>query len=130
MPKAAPKPCSHPGCGVLVHDGTSRCPKHPGKVWTKSPLATKRVTGRRLQALRAELFKSQPLCVECQRAGRVRVATQRDHVIPLAEGGADDESNVQPLCADCHEVKSKFESANGRRGGPTYRVGGSLKPKG
>ncbi len=99
-----------------MRDGTSRCPTHPEKVWAKSPTATKRVTGRRLQALRAQLFDACPLCVECQRLGRVRAATQRDHIKPLADGGVDDESNVQGLCDECHDIKSKLESAEGRRG--------------
>ena len=113
MPKAAPKPCGHPGCGVLVRDGTSRCPKHPAKVWAKAPTATKRVTGRRLQSMRAELFSNNPLCVECQRQGRVTLATQRDHIIPLGEGGADDEGNTQGLCQACHDIKSEAEKLRG-----------------
>jgi len=111
--KAAPKPCSHPGCGVLVRDGGSRCPKHPKEVWAKSSTATKRVTGRRLQTMRARLFQESPLCVECERHGWITLATQRDHIKPLAEGGLDDDSNVQALCEPCHEVKSKTESKRG-----------------
>lgn len=114
MAKAAPKPCGHPGCGVLVRDGTSRCPKHPNEAWAKKPTATKRVTGRRLQAMRADLFSRHPLCVECQRLGRVTLATQRDHIKPLAEGGADDADNVQGLCEPCHDAKSQTESIRGR----------------
>ena len=93
--KSAPKPCNKPGCGVLVRDGSARCDKHKPEAWTKKPTATKRITGRKLQAMRAELFTSKPLCAECERQGRVRLATQRDHIKPLAEGGADDGDNVQ-----------------------------------
>lgn len=114
MPKAAPKPCSQPGCGVLVRDGSGRCPKHPKEVWAKPANATKRVTGRRLQSMRAKLFESNPLCVECERQGRITLATQRDHIKPLAEGGLDDDSNVQGLCEACHDAKSKAESHRGR----------------
>ena len=113
MPSAAPKPCGHPGCGVLVRDGTSRCPKHPKAQWAKSVTATKRVTGRRLQSMRAALFTRCPLCVSCQEQGRTTLATQRDHIIPLAEGGTDDDGNPLALCHACHEVKSKAESARG-----------------
>ena len=107
--KSAPKPCNKPGCGVLVRDGTARCDKHKPEAWTKKPTATKRITGRKLQAMRAELFTSKPLCAECERQGRLRLATQRDHIKPLAEGGADDGDNVQGLCFDCHEAKSLQE---------------------
>lgn len=65
--------------------------------------------------MRAALFTSNPLCVECERLGRVTLATQRDHIKPLAEGGTDDDSNVQGLCHDCHEGKSLAEALRGRR---------------
>lgn len=115
MPQAAPKPCTAPGCGVLVRDGTSRCSKHQREAWGKKPTATKRITGRKLQALRESLFRRQPLCVECERQGKVVLATQRDHIVSLGEGGADDDDNVQGLCGPCHEAKSKGEAARARR---------------
>lgn len=122
MPAAAPRPCSHPGCSVLVRDGSGRCAKHPKAAWAKKPDATKRITGRKLQRMRAELFTRSPLCVECERNGRVTLATQRDHITPLAEGGEDTDDNTQALCFDCHEAKSKAESARGiRRAWNNYR---------
>ncbi len=122
MATAAPRPCSHPGCGVLVRDGTSRCQKHPAKVWAKKPTAAKRITGRRLQQLRKELFEREPLCRPCYKECRVVVATMRDHITPLEEGGQDVESNVQPICAECHDAKSKAERARGvRRAWNNYR---------
>lgn len=115
MPYAAPKPCGHAGCGVLVRGGGSRCSKHAHEAWVKRPEATKRVTGRRLQRMRNELFTADPLCAECQRAGRVTLASLRDHIKPLAEGGLDELSNTQGLCTDCHDAKTAAESLRGRR---------------
>lgn len=114
MPTAAPRPCSHTGCHALAV-ASGRCDDHQREVWRKKPQATKRITGRRLQAMRADLFRRKPLCVECQRLGRVTLATQRDHIMPLAEGGLDDSDNEQGLCEPCHEVKSLAESLRGRR---------------
>lgn len=65
--------------------------------------------------MRAALFERDPLCARCKSLGLVVLATQRDHIKPLAEGGADDESNEQGLCFDCHEAKSLAESLRGRR---------------
>ncbi len=122
MPIAAPRPCTHPGCGVLVRDGSGRCAKHPKPQWAKPATATKRITGRKLQAMRADLFARDPLCAECKQQGRVTLATQRDHIKPLAECGADTDDNVQGLCAPCHDEKSKAESARGvRRAWGNYR---------
>ncbi|WP_082552255.1 HNH endonuclease [Massilia sp. Root351] len=114
MPVSAPRPCSFPTCHVLVRGGSGRCIKHPREQWQKQVTATPRITGRRLQAMRASLFQRYPLCAECERQGRVTAATQRDHVVPLAEGGADDHTNEQGLCDPCHEAKSLTESARGR----------------
>ncbi|MBF9263925.1 HNH endonuclease [Paracidovorax cattleyae] len=115
MPIAAPRPCTHPGCGRLVHDGSGRCDKHPKPAWTKRPDAVKRVTGRRLQRMRAELFARDPLCAECRRLGLVVLATQRDHIVPLEEGGADEVTNTQGLCDEHHDAKSKAERERGAR---------------
>lgn len=114
MPVSAPRPCNQPGCGVLVHGGSLRCDAHKSVQWTKKPTATKRITGRKLQRMRADLFARAPLCAECQRHGRVSLATQRDHIKPLSEGGTDTQDNEQGLCAECHDAKSADESMRGR----------------
>ena len=115
MSISAPKPCTHPGCGVLVRDGSGRCTKHPKPAWAKPVQATKRITGRRLQQLRAELFRRAPMCAECERQGRITLASQRDHIKPLTEGGTDTEDNVQGLCETCHDAKSLQERLQGQR---------------
>jgi len=76
---------------------------------------TQRMTGSGLQRERSRLFAAQPLCVECERQGFVTLATQRDHVVPLADGGADAPENTQALCDACHKVKSAREQ-RGRYG--------------
>ncbi len=73
------------------------------------------MTGRRLQAARAALFQRCPLCVACEAKGIVTAATQRDHIIPVEEGGEDSDDNTQALCDDCHEDKSLQERLRGRR---------------
>lgn len=75
----------------------------------------KRTSGRKLQRQRAELFTREPLCRECSKAGRVTLAVIRDHIIPLAEDGSDDDDNVQPLCKSCSDAKTDAERARGVR---------------
>lgn len=36
---------------------------------------------------------------------------EAEHVIPLALGGADDESNLRPAHTDCHGKKTKADNA-------------------
>lgn len=53
-------------------------------------------------------------CVEC-----TRPATEVDHIVPRAEGGTDDLSNLRALCIGCHASKSEEERLRGlkRKGG-------------
>ncbi len=98
-----------------MRDGSGRCAKHPKPAWSKKIDAPKRITGRKLQRLRTELFTAKPLCAECERHGRVRLASERDHITPLYEGGADVADNVQGLCVECHEAKSLQERLRAQR---------------
>lgn len=46
----------------------------------------------------------------CQCCGVVTMELELDHIINVAQGGTDDESNLQSLCPECHKVKSQKES--------------------
>jgi 5-methylcytosine-specific restriction protein A len=70
---------------------------------------TKRIRGRQLQTLRRRLFLINPLCVLCERAGRLSVATDLDHIVALVNGGGNEEENLQGLCAACHVDKTAVD---------------------
>jgi 5-methylcytosine-specific restriction protein A len=116
MPSRAKKPCAQVGCAALVPGSVRHCNAHQREPWFKDEKAPKRITGRRLQKLRRELIARDPLCAECKKEGKVTLGTQRDHVLALAHGGRDDESNVQLLCDAHHDAKSKAERLRGRGG--------------
>ncbi len=44
---------------------------------------------------------------DCVKCGIFRKSLHRDHVVPKCKGGTDDESNIQWLCANCHEDKTR-----------------------
>jgi len=56
-----------------------------------------------------------PLCVHCEWEGRVTLGTVLDHIVPLSQGGKDDDSNLQTLCDSHHDAKSKREHAESNR---------------
>jgi 5-methylcytosine-specific restriction protein A len=29
-----------------------------------------------------------------------------DHIVPLTQGGSDEDSNIRCLCADCHQART------------------------
>jgi len=56
---------------------------------------------------RAGYIKRHPLCVKCEEVGVIMSANIIDHIQPIQDGGAKfDESNLQSLCASCHNKKS------------------------
>jgi 5-methylcytosine-specific restriction protein A len=107
---AVARPC--PRCGRL------NCQEHQATPWRSSGPAPPRVRGRQLQAMRARLFAAFPLCVICLLLGKTSPSTIRDHLVPLAEGGRDDETNEQALCQECSDAKTREESKRGVRRWP------------
>ena len=69
----------------------------------------KRTRGRTLQRLRERILRADPFCAACRAAGRVRPATDLDHIVPLFKGGTDDDANLQGLCAECHSEKTRAD---------------------
>jgi len=74
-----------------------------------------RTRGRRWMAIRAGVLSESPLCVACQRAGRIRIADEVDHILPLHKGGTDDTDNLQALCTECHADKTARDAGHARK---------------
>ncbi|ETY69602.1 hypothetical protein X964_04100 [Acinetobacter baumannii MDR_MMC4] len=49
----------------------------------------------------------------CQCCGIVTKDLELDHIVNVARGGTDDESNLQSLCVPCHKKKTQQESRQG-----------------
>lgn len=80
------------------------------KVTTADIASTPRMRGRAWMVRRARWLSSNPLCCMCESSGHVTAATEVDHIIPLCNGGQDDESNYQSLCSNHHKAKSAGEA--------------------
>lgn len=52
-------------------------------------------------------------CAQCGAEPAGRDGLELDHIVPVAEGGADGLDNLQWLCASCHAEKSRREAARG-----------------
>ena len=72
---------------------------------------TERLRGRAAVERRARWLELHPLCCKCETEGRVTVATDVDHIVPLWAGGADDyATNGQSLCRAHHDAKTAAEA--------------------
>ena len=78
---------------------------HPGK-----ESRHRRGYGRQHVKLRAQLLQQEPLCRMCKAKGRLTPAAIADHIVPIAKGGAvHDITNLQPVCAECHQDKTNAD---------------------
>lgn len=103
--------CSHPGCRNVVSRG--KCHLHQKRQAPPSdeerPTAARRGYSAKWRKVRLLFLQEHPLCVECEKHGRIRPATVVDHKIP--HRGDDelfwDETNWQALCRPCHTRKTR-----------------------
>lgn len=56
------------------------------------------------------------LCQACRRNNLPRLGTQVDHIVPLWQGGSDDDTNKELLCDPCHAEKTAREARERARG--------------
>lgn len=113
MPTRPMRVCSKPGCGKLTRAG--RCDEHKRVGWADdSERGNRHERGydsaweRRRDYI---LTRDNYLCQVCARAGRLTAAEEVDHIMPKAQGGTDDEGNLQAICVDCHRKKTSTERA-------------------
>lgn len=85
----------------------------PRKSWADKGSRHARGYGSRWDKLRRQILaRDSYLCQACLRQGRITALCVRprdhavDHIIPKAQGGTDDERNLQSLCEPCHAAKS------------------------
>ncbi len=68
---------------------------------------------------RAEFFAERHVrCANCNRKIPSGMDWDIDHVIPIADGGTNEDANLQVLCFLCHSAKTKddvTEIAKGKR---------------
>ena len=116
MPMMPKKPCKHPSCPRLT--GGQYCEIHATLHTSDRSSGNERGYSHRWQMARKQFLASHPLCVECQREGKLTPATIVDHIKPHRGDPALfwDEKNWQPLCKKCHDRKTRLEDQR-----PEYR---------
>lgn len=95
----------------------SYCEEHTPKPWQGSTRRSKiGLSGWAESARRKRVLEGlRYVCHVCGKFGTDK-DMDVDHVIPLAEGGADDESNLAPIHKEpCHSEKSRAEAIRAKQ---------------
>jgi len=109
MPSKPLKACSVPGCGGRALR-RGRCEQHAKQYERGRPSAAKRGYDREWREIRAEHLAMYPFCVVCGLP-----ATDVDHIVPRAQGGSSEHSNLQSLCHTHHSRKTILSGINPAR---------------
>lgn len=85
--------------------------------WRSGKTTGQRGYDYKWQKARERFLFDNPLCVYCQREGRVTAASVVDHITPHQGDQALfwRQSNWQQLCASCHSSVKQAEESKGRR---------------
>ncbi len=121
MPWKPKSICSYPGCNELTHD--RYCSKHKREINKERNNINSKIYNNRWRKASKAYLKENPLCVQCEKEGRLIPATEVDHIIPHC-GDMKlfwNRSNWQPLCKSCHSKKTAEEDGG---------FGNTLKPIG
>lgn len=73
----------------------------------------RRMTGRKLQERRLNVWSRNPCCATCGKLCDFPAGFELDHTLPLFQGGDDTEANCQVLCSGpdgCHASKTAAEA--------------------
>lgn len=91
-------------------DRTSMVTKAKGKKVAVRPMINRKLVGRIRDRKRHELWvELGGKCQSCERVVFGKGEIHLDHIVPLSQGGTDDDDNLQILCVPCHEEKTKEE---------------------
>lgn len=126
-------------CLCFLHQMAKRPPKlnqrkRAGKAqsnWSQPyrKSAAERGYGNEWRKLRDRILgRDKRLCQPCLRQGRTTLATEVDHKIPKAEGGTDDEGNLEAICNQdpflCHSKKTAQEAKRAAKRAASVLIGG------
>ena len=86
----------------------SRLQAAPARLATATQSQRERLRGSAWIKIRARIMaRDHGLCLSCQRQGKVTQATEVDHISEVADGGSDDDANLEAICHPCNEAKRR-----------------------
>lgn len=112
MPQRYLRPCAEPGCDELTREGYCETHKRDAAQYDKwRGTSSQRGYDGRWRKARVTYLRRHPLCVECNKTGRLTPATVVDHIKPHK---GDQKlfwsvDNWQSMCKAHHDAKTARE---------------------
>ena len=106
------KPCLERGCPLIALPGYSRCNAHEYQKEAAKNELHRRKRGRTPAAdklYRALVREGAAACALCG-ITYVQPMMKVDHIVPIADGGLDEATNLQVACKWCHDIKTREEN--------------------
>lgn len=105
MPRKPKRPCAFPGCPNLTEK--QYCQQHEKEQNKRYNKYERRPDvnikyGRAWRKVRGRYVSAHPLCERCLEEGRITPVDEVHHIIPVSQGGTNEESNLMSLCKSCH----------------------------
>lgn len=119
MPRRPLRPCRSKGCSEVHRNSNGYCETHKSEAaaWVRKKEGIRALTGRPWRRLRDRILERDKhlcQCEECKSEGRITLAEEVDHIIPISQGGTDKESNLRAISKECHKKKTMRESLMAR----------------
>ncbi len=108
MPYQTKKECAFPNCHRVTNKRyCSQCEKTVNKQHeARRETATRRgYTSRKWRIIRHRILERDPMCTMCN----CELSNVCDHIVPISQGGSDDDKNLQGVCLSCHSGKTAME---------------------
>lgn len=124
MPARLKRACRYSGCAGTTTHRSGYCEKHQPTESSWSPWQRKKGSSsqrgygsdwRKLRSMILE--RDNHLCQEHLKQGVIKAGHHVDHIVPKAQKGTDEPSNLQTLCHSCHAHKTATERQQGKGGG-------------
>jgi 5-methylcytosine-specific restriction protein A len=106
MPYAPRRGCAYQGCSKRAVAGSTFCEEHKKQIDKQYNKHERTVEmkkyGRAWKRIRDRYIREHPLCERCLEEGRVTIAEEVHHILPLSRGGTSSPDNLMSLCRSCH----------------------------